>query len=370
MRKHKIILIFLIVPLLTGCWDERFLKNSRTVYLSGFDIDEEGNFLTTAIIRTMNISESSRGERSVTNELVTGKGDTNKKSSMSIDRSVAGKFDPAKGRLLILSNDVAKGDTFNILDSVYRDPRVNMNARMVMTDGNANELIQHLAEEEIEKGEYLFEMIRTSEKNTAVPTVTLHTVCAYSFDKGKDFFIPRLELDEEKNKVKVTGTALFHDHSFTGQYLSPEESTLLLLFMEEPGKKSILTNNIDQERDVPISYDVNNVSREINIKKEERVHVDISLQLDVDIVDYPPDKLDQQETINYLNKQLSSHLTKKADDLFKKLADNQSDILGLGRELMAFYPSIWEELKGENYYEHIMVNPEVEVNVTSSGIIF
>lgn len=62
MRKTELFLIFIILPLLTGCWDERLLRDSRTVYLSGFDLDENGDYQTTSIIREMNISESSRGK--------------------------------------------------------------------------------------------------------------------------------------------------------------------------------------------------------------------------------------------------------------------------------------------------------------------
>ncbi|WP_281292626.1 Ger(x)C family spore germination C-terminal domain-containing protein, partial [Oceanobacillus polygoni] len=118
-----------------------------------------------------------------------------------------------------------------------------------------------------------------------------------------------------------------------------------------------------------VSYNVKSVSRKLKLEKEEKVHADIMLQLDVEIVDYPPDHLDKQEMINFLENRLSKILTEKADALFKKLAANQSDLLGLGRELIAFHPSIWKEIRGENYYEHILVNPKVKVNVSSSGII-
>src|SRR5690554_3040019 len=158
MRKNELFLIFFILPLLTGCWDERLLKDSRTVYLSGFDLDENGDYQTTSIIRDLNISQASRGEISISNELVTGKGDSIKEASMAIDRSVAGKYDPAKGRTLILGNEVAKGDIYNVLDSLYRDPRVDINAKIAVTDNSANEIITHLSENEVEKGEYLYEL--------------------------------------------------------------------------------------------------------------------------------------------------------------------------------------------------------------------
>ncbi|MFD1606502.1 Ger(x)C family spore germination protein [Oceanobacillus luteolus] len=366
-RKTKLVLLFFILPLLAGCWDERLLKNSRTVYLSGFDLYENGDYQITSIIRDMNISESSRGEISISNKLVTGNGSSIREASVTIDRSVAGNYDPAKGRVLILGIDVAKGDIYNVLDAVYRDPRVDLNAKIAVTDNSANKIITHLSENEVEKGEYLYELIHSSEINSEIQNITLRSIRTYLFDEGKDFMLPYLSKDED-NKVKINGVALFHDQSFTGQFLTPAESTLLLLFMETKSQQALLTEQLDKEANVSVSYNVKSVSRKLKLEKKEKVHADILLELDVEIVDYPPDHLNKQSRISFLERQLSKILTEKADALFKKLAENQSDILGLGREMIAFHPSIWEEIKGENYYEQILVNPTVKVNVRSSGI--
>ncbi|GAA0307010.1 Ger(x)C family germination protein [Gracilibacillus halotolerans] len=369
MRKTELFLLICILLLLAGCWDERLLKNSRTVYLSGFDLNENGDYQITSIIRDMNISESSRGEISILNELVTGKGSSIKEASMTIDRSVPGNYDPAKGRALILGIDVAKGDIYNVLDAFYRDPRVDLNAKIAVTDNSANELIAHLSENEVEKGEYLYELIHSSEINSEIQNITLRSIRTYLFDEGKDFMLPYLSKDEAENEVIINGVALFHDHSFTGQLLTPAESTLLILFMEKKSKQVLLTEQLDKDANVSVSYNVKSVSRKLKLRKEEKVHADILLELDVEIVDYPPDQLNKQERISFLEIQISKILTEKADNLFKKLAANQSDILGLGREIIAFYPSIWEEIKGENYYEQILVNPKVKVNVRSGGIV-
>lgn len=368
MKKSKLVLLLFSLTLLTGCWDERLLKDVRTVYLSGFDLDEKGEYLTTVVIRNLNISKSSRGEMSITNEVVSGKGKNIRETSLKIDQSVPGIFDPAKGRTVILGNDIAKADIFNVLDSFYRDPRINVNSKVAVTSGSANKLIQHLSEKEMEKAEYFFEMIKSSEVMTEIPSVTAETICTYMLDEGKDFFLPYLEIDEVDQTVKVKGTALFHDRSFTGEYLSVDESKLLLLFMDKKSRKTIFTHIIEQPTDTALSYDVKRVSRDLKIRKRDKVSVDLSLQLDVEVVDFPEDHLNNQKMIKDLNRQLSRQVSKNAEALFKKLANHQSDILGLGRELIAYHPSIWKEIKGKNYYENIEVNPKVKINIIGSGI--
>jgi spore germination protein KC len=368
MRKNKLALIFIILILLTGCWDERLLKDVRTVYLSGFDMDDKGDYFITALIRNLNISKSSRGERSTSNQLVKGKGKNIRETSLNVDQSVAGTFDPVKGRTIILGHNVASGDIYKVFDSIYREPRTNVNSKVVVTSGSAKKIIQHLSEKEKEKAEYFYELVTSSEDMTEIPIVTVQTICTYIFDEGKDFFLPYIGIDEEDQVVKVKGTALFHDRSFTGQYLSIDESKLLLLFMDKQDRKAILTDNVDQQEDAVLSYNVKKISRKLKITKKNKVNVDISLQLDVEVIDYPTEHLDNEKKIKSLNQQLSRQLTENADALFKKLADNRSDVLGVGRELIAFHPSIWKEIKGQNYYDKIVVNPKIKMNIIGSGV--
>ena len=91
---------------------------------------------------------------------------------------------------------------------------------------------------------------------TEIPSVTAKTVSTYLFDEGKDFFLPHLGIDKEDRTVKVKGTALFHNRSFTGQYLSIAETTLLLLFMDQRAREAILTDRVAPQADGALSYSV------------------------------------------------------------------------------------------------------------------
>ena len=217
MKKTKLLIILLILPLITSCWDERLLKDTRIVYLAGFDTAENNNYLTTTIIRDIIISESNRGHTSVSDELVMGKGSTMSETGLKINRSVTGDFDLAKARVIMFGKEVAERDIYRLLDGIYRNPRVNLHSKFALADNTANEIITHLANDEMQKGEFLYEMIASGEENTEIQDITLRSIRTYLFDDGKDFTVPVLSLDEEDSKVKVTGAALFHDRSFTGE---------------------------------------------------------------------------------------------------------------------------------------------------------
>lgn len=371
MKKNKIIIITLFLLslfFLTSCWDERLLKNVRTVYLTGFDLEKEDNFSLTAVVRNLNISQSSRGEMSVVTEMITGEGRDLREMSLNLDQGVAGSFDPAKGKTIILGNDVATSNIYQIFDSIYREPRINLNTKIVVTSGTARELIQRLVDKEVEKSEYFYNLIKSREIVTEIPSETAQSLLTYLLDEGKDFFLPYLGVDADEEIIKVLGSALFHDHSFTGQYLTIEDSTLLLLLKGQKGKQAILTNQLDEGREGAISYKIKKVSRDMEVKKESKVHVDFTIKMDIEVIDYPTMAIDTKEKVDLLNKKISNHLTNEANRLFGILTENNSDILGIGRELIAYHPEIWEEIKGDDYYQEINVHPEVEVTIIGQGI--
>ncbi|WP_438822756.1 hypothetical protein [Oceanobacillus alkalisoli] len=119
--------------------------------------------MKSSFVRDLNIGQSSREERSVTNIMTSAKGRNIREASLHVDRNIAGTFDPAKGRTVILGKDLARENIYQAFDSVFRKPRVNINAYVAMTDGTAEDLLTHLSENEVEKAEFFYELFDSSE---------------------------------------------------------------------------------------------------------------------------------------------------------------------------------------------------------------
>lgn len=210
MRKNNLLMLFSLLILLTGCWDEHLLKNARLVYVSGLDFDESGTYKMTSLLRTFsrNVSPSGGGDSSQAIDLFTGTGETVRESRLSINRAIEGEYDPSKERVLILGNEAAKSDIYKLLDVFYRNPRTPINSQIVVSEGTANSMLEHIFKEENAKGGYLYELIESAEKNTEVPELTIQTVCTYLFDEGKDFVLPYLGIDKEQNILKLRSQCL------------------------------------------------------------------------------------------------------------------------------------------------------------------
>lgn len=62
-----------------------------------------------------------------------------------------------------MGKDLARENIYQAFDSVFRKPRVNINAYVAMTDGTAEDLLTHLSENEVEKAEFFYELFDSSE---------------------------------------------------------------------------------------------------------------------------------------------------------------------------------------------------------------
>jgi Ger(x)C family germination protein len=337
--------------------------------LSGIDLTEEEFYEINALIRDLNIGESTRGERSVTNILAGATGATLREASLQVDLKLAGTFDSAKGRTVIVGEELAKNNIFKAFDTSFRDPRINISGKVVVTDGRAADLVKHLSEQEPEKAEFFSDLIESSEDATEIPEYNMHLLFSSLLDEGKDFILPFVRVGD-RGLVKVDGGAIFKGDQFTGIYTTIRENMLLLLFRERMGKQAVLTSAIEHEAVDSISYKVDRLKTKTDIQQNgEAADVKLTLELGVEVIDYPPADLDEEKQVKKLNQQLSQDLTEQAKAIFEKLAEAESDVLSIGRELMAYHPEIWETIEGDEYYSKINVYPEVRVTIEGGGLI-
>ncbi|MEN8699990.1 Ger(x)C family spore germination protein [Bacillus infantis] len=366
MRTVKLAWLLIIVLILGGCWDERLLKNSRLVYISAFDLTKGGKYESTSIIR--NTTKVPNPQQEATNEIAKGEGLNIQDTRLAINRSLAGEFDPSKSKVLILGEELAKRDIYDVLDIVYRIPRTPIVAKVAVAEGNAGTLLDENHKNEPLLGEFLYELLLNSEESTEIQQLTVQNICTILFDEGKDFMVPYIKNDEANKKIEVSGSALFHDRIFTGKVITPEQSSLLLLFMDKMNKECRFVYKLSKGETV--TFAVNKVKRELNYTYSYgRTVFKADLSIDIDIEEYPLDHLHEKKISEELSRKISQKMSDDAKEVFRILKEEKADVLGLGRELIAFRPDIWENIKGSEYYAKVDVKPEVRIHISGNGII-
>ncbi|QHE61823.1 Ger(x)C family spore germination protein [Rossellomorea vietnamensis] len=367
MKKRLLIITILLValPSLTGCWDQRLLKNGRLVFSSSFDLLDDETIRATAIIRDFR-------NGTPMNTIVQGEGKTIRETRMAMDRKISGAFEPSKNRIFLLGEELAKEDIYKFLDIFYRDPNSSISSKLAVVEGNGEDILSKLNEKNVLISEFIIELLTSAESTTGVPKQNLQTVCTLMFDEGKDFALPLLKMKD--GEVILDGTGIFHKHSLSGT-LTFKESSLFLIMNNQRAKLARFVSKIEKDKplnvDNYITYNVTESKSKLKIISDapDNIQVGIDVGMEVSIVEFPQDQLTDKKKLKKLNVEISKKLTEDAEGMIEKIQLANSDLFGVGRQLMAFHPKTWEKVNWDEAYPEITIVPTIKVDIIGHGII-
>ena len=370
-RSYFSIAVILALLLQTGCWDQDLLQNARLIYGESFDRGPKGQILSTYIIRDMPTAE----QQSPKNDVIYTIGYTPREGRDKADDRVSRLLRAYRNRIVLIGEELAKQDIYPILDIFYRDPKSALNARIGVVQGMASDILSLKRVGNILIAEEIDELIKSKEGTTTVPKVTLETIYPVMMDPGEDFVLPYLRKIGER--VDVSRVAMFHKQKFTG-VLSPDESTMFLLLKGNKGKLSKFTKKISggKVKQKVYSYLTFNVDKskckmKVLTQSDGQITVRLELKWKVSIIEFPKDRLHNKKMVARLNQLLTKEMNDLAKKTLKKMQKAGCDGLGIGRQLMAFHPDIWQKQKddwGRNY-KKVRFEPVVQVEITKKGII-
>src|SRR5690625_542902 len=140
MKKIYLIMIILLL-ILAGCWDKRYLKEHSLILAIGYDLNDDGRISKTVsfpkeITGSDGQSDNPKESENET-EALTTTGNTIGDSDIELDRFLSQKFDRSKARVLLIGKKLAEHGIFPSLDSMYRDPRGPLGASVAIVSDRA-----------------------------------------------------------------------------------------------------------------------------------------------------------------------------------------------------------------------------------------
>ncbi|PVE62923.1 Ger(x)C family spore germination protein [Priestia megaterium] len=367
--RHKFIKIFsicLVLSFLTGCWDQKLLKD--TMFLSTVAYEKKKD----KVISTIAIRSYTSKEGTLVNKTYHVEGDSPRDDRTKINQQVSGIVMSAKKRIVLFEDQLAKEGVLELSDVLYRTSESPLTAKYVIVEGKPSTIVelQQVGEELI--GEYLDGVVHTAEVNSLVPVETLQSLCTVLFDEGKGLALPYMKLNTENKTVDVIGTALFNEDKFSGITLNPEESKVLLLLGDQKDKYMIMSHKITiHDQKYVVSYDVSGAKAKMDVESDAMhgAKVTIPLQVKVSINEFTKNEMSSPALTKKVQEEIEKILQKKAEKVVGKLQKANCDFLEIGREVAAYHPSIWKRLKWRQDYKNISVNPKVQVEIIHRGII-
>lgn len=384
MIKKLFILITIITISIfsTGCWNYYELSDLAIVTSIGIDkIDDE--FKISLIIANTS-SDTSGSEIQAKTTILTGTGKTMNEAFVDAKTKSSKEIYTGHFSLLLISEDVANQNMYEVLESILRNPEsIRKVAFVIAKNKTSNEILKTLSPLETFPSETILLNIRNSVNSIGISHEVNVSDFVYNIvNYGIDNMLPTITIegieDEENSTeslkdiemesvLKVDEIALFKDYKIVG-YLDYEYSKNINILTN---KVKSLTTNIncydDLEKYISIKIDDPKTTIELttkplkykfNVKAEGSIY-ETNCKLD----------LKSPDVIKKIENSIRGNIYSNLKDTINLIKDYEVDILGLGNLLYKKDHKKWYSLK-DNWdytYKNIDFDIDLDFNLKTKG---
>lgn len=374
MKKRKLFYLSLVsIFILTACWDQRLLKDHSLILAIGYDLSD-GDKIRKIVSFPREIDSSTeesqgRGE----SEIVMTKGDTVKDAERKIDQIIPTKFDRSKAKVVILGTELAKSGIFHPLDSLYRDLRGPLNAKVVITESTAKKTLKVKERYGQMVSDYLTDLLKSVEISGIIYEHNIQSICPILLSEGEDIILPYMTLRNEGQEAFVEGLALFSGDQMTGK-LSTEESIMLIILLGNHSPRAKInfqiSDNEEKFYDNFVDFTVKKMKRKLKVEMNDKnivASIDVNLRIEVD--EFPKDHLAKREQAEKLEGEITKQFQELASKTIQKIQEANNDSLAIGQKVKAYYYEEWKNLNWKDVYPNINIQPNFKVEIIRHGII-
>jgi spore germination protein KC len=390
-RKLKIIIvIFILIPFLSGCWDSKEIEQRATVLAIGIDMaskederkeDEishlnenfpipKGEMLKVtaqiAIPGRIPLGPLQPGGADKPVWIVEVVGHTFDDAMLNLQQEVSGELFLGHLRIIVLNESVAKKGTQRFNDFLRRNPEIRRTASLVISKEPASKYMNLSPELERIPSLYLADMVDNLTALGKYPPSFIGLFWTIYSSKGQDPYLAYLKL-KEKSTIQLNGLAYFHGDKMAGK-TSPLEIGLFMAvigigrggygaFVKVPGKdEMVLARAVSRKTKTKVSL------------KKGRPHVSIKVQYEAEIDEKESAKisLSDSKLIKKIEKELSRDAEKSIEKLIKKTQKSKADIFGFGERFRATQPQYWNnKIKTKEKWAEIYPSVTYDIKVDS-----
>lgn len=370
------IFVCLLLPILTGCWDQLALEKQSISLTYGYDLDKDGK----KTVYQLNPIFNKKVEK--TYEIYKAKVNTTRQAKEVFDSSSNGVVTTGKVQELLFSEKILKREgAMPYLDVWYRDPKDTGNMVLASVKGSISTFLNSEFKDKPMLPEYINNIIGVNKTYNNTVFTTIQEFHRQSFDKG---ITPAIsEIKKGKKDLVVTGSALLNNRGIYKMSLNRLDSAILLMLQKKAvmpvtvtmhipplpfkshnccnnlkGKDFVTINVVSMRRDLLTRYNrdhfVFDVKMKLNVSMEER-----TFNMDM--------KKDKDKLAAILSEQFGKELT----GLIQKVQKQQLDPFGFGDYARAFQYRHWKRVENHwpTEFSKATVTVTPTVRILEHGII-
>lgn len=350
----KKILLFLLIFLLSGCYDYVEINNLSFISSIGIDYIDDEYIITFEIL-----SDKKEGENASIKKAssVTGSG-----------KSIAEAFDNITLKIVkipyfehikavIVSEEIAKNHMQSIIDYLTRNPKIRKEFFIVIsTNKNAKDVLSMQNDDVPVIGNQLEKLIETGYYNyNTTYSKSFEDFLEKLLNEKMEAITTSIEILDEK--INIKGIALFKDYNYI-LTLNAFNSSLFNILNDDKAN-TIITKYYDDK-----AFSIKLFNKDIKYSFNDK-NINVNILLEGEILENTPNfDLRKEETYKKLEKEFNNILYDDFNNIFNILKNNKIDSLGLNNK---------QYKKSKKNNKNILdnnININIKFAIDRKGLIF
>lgn len=371
----KIILILLVLSL-TGCWNYTELNNLAIT--TGFAVDFIDNeFEVTILISNSQKKTSTNSQTVASSAVYSGKGKTIFEAIKDTSMAVSKQIYLSHIEVLVLSEEVAKNKTKEVIDFFFRYPQTRNEFLMVIAENcNAKDTFEVTTPLETFPSQNISKNLEiTNMLQGYIYTVTFNEFVRAIIEEGRNPVLPTISIignieegnkDEniEQNKpqtyIKLGMMAIFN--GFDLIKISNKDQSKGINLIDDKIHTTLISN---QYKDGYVVVELLDSKSDISVEiKDDMPKIKIKIKANGAIEEVSGNiDIEQIEEINNIKKASEDEIVRIINEAIAFSKETKTDILGFGNLIYKKDYKFWKKIK-KKWQSEMLSKIEVETKVT------
>ncbi len=380
-----LLLVVLLVPLLSGCWDRKEVHHIAFLTSILYDLNENNEQrVVFEVLKPLGLTSEECSESPTIIFVAEGASipEVLRNSNKSIERELFA----GNNQVRFFSEKYAQNDLTDILDFFIRDLLADERPHMIVIKGDDPDMIYHTTLAlSTEIGGYIEGLIENETKNTG-RAVQVTTMCFmnYSYSEGRQGVTSVVEIvenemghfgttttsdsEDKKYMISCEGLAVFKDNILVG-YLDGDGARAYNI-INKKFKESYEYVEVDEAK---ISLRFDKIKTKIDVTLVDDIpiiNIDIKTNISLLQVGSTIDIYDEED-INAIQDALGDKIEGQIIEAINKTqSEYASDIFGFGSILHKNHPKDWKRIKkswDDSYYPSAQIKVEMKTRLFLAG---
>lgn len=398
----KLIIIFVMLILSSGCWSRIEVEDLALVSAIGIDKVQEGSdqkiLFSALIVKSQSngggdAGSSGGGGNGGSGWINFGQGNSVDDAERNLSTTTATRLFLGHSRVIVLGDETVKDGVGDIIDYLERNKDIRLRNLVLVTQGTALETLNLRSELENTFSEEVNNLLSLSgPKTSKTYAVNLKDFLVDLATPGKEAVLPIIEMREIPKSInssgqgenpsepyknaRIKGLAVFKRDKKVGELSDTETKGFLwVVGKAEQGTLTFQVPNSGTKKPVQATIDMTQTDSEIKtqvVRGKPLIIVKIKAEGNLREFDKTNATL-KPEDVEELDKGYAATIKRQANMAISKCQKNlESDIFGFGATFHRQQLKYWKENKLEKNWQEVFpevtVQVEVKANIRRSGL--